>query len=148
LHHWLSLIRCAIPEGIVLTDARTRRIDLSGSYTQGLDANGLTVEGDLFLSGLNCTGAARLMGACIERGLSCRGARLDNPNGYALIADGMTVGENVLLDERFHATGAVRLRGARIEGALVCRGARFENPNASGIALDPSECPAWGDRRR
>ncbi len=136
MHHWLSLIRCAIPEGIVLTDARTRRIDLSGSYTQGLDANGLTVEGDLFLSGLNCTGAARLMGACIERGLSCRGARLDNPNGYALIADGMTVGENVLLDERFHATGAVRLRGARIEGALVCRGARFENPNASGIALD------------
>jgi hypothetical protein len=59
LLHRLSLIRCAIPEGILLTDARARRIDLSGSYIRGLHADGLAVEGDLVLSG----------------------ARLENPNG-------------------------------------------------------------------
>jgi hypothetical protein len=66
LLHRLSLIRCAIPEGILLTDARARRIDLSGSYIRGLHADGLAVEGDLVLSG----------------------ARLENPNGDALSADG------------------------------------------------------------
>ena len=112
LLHRLSLIRCAIPEGILLTDARARRIDLSGSYIRGLHADGLAVEGDLVLSG----------------------ARLENPNGDALSAAGMTVEGNVFLDEGFHATGEVRLPGARIQGALVCTEARFENPN--GIALN------------
>ncbi len=112
LLHWLSLIRCAIPEGILLTDARARRIDLSGSYIRGLHADGLAVEGDLVLSG----------------------ARLENPNGIALSADGMTVEGDVFLDEGFHATGEVRLLRARIQGALICTEARFENPN--GIALN------------
>jgi uncharacterized protein YjbI with pentapeptide repeats len=161
LLHRLSLIRCAIPEGILLTDARARRIDLSGSYIRGLHADGLAVEGDLVLSGarlenpngdalsadrmtvegsvfldegFHATGAVRLLRARIQGQLSCRGARLENPNGNALSADGMTVEGGVFLDEGFHATGAVRLLGARIQGALVCTEARFENPN--GIALN------------
>jgi uncharacterized protein YjbI with pentapeptide repeats len=161
LLHRLSLIRCAIPEGILLTDARARRIDLSGSYIRGLHADGLAVEGDLVLSGarlenpngdalsaagmtvegdvlldegFHATGAVWLLRARIQGVLSCRSARLENPNGDALSADRMTVEGSVFLDQGFHATGAVQLPGARIGGALVCTDARFENPN--GIALN------------
>jgi len=136
LPHRLSLIRCAIPEGIVLTDARTRRIDLSGSYTQGLQANGLATEGALVLSGLICVGEVQLVRAHIKGQLVCRGARLENPNGNALNAAGMTVEGAVFLDEGFHATGAVRLPGARIRGQLRCTGARLENPNGDALNAD------------
>jgi hypothetical protein len=158
LLHRLSLIRCAIPEGILLTDARARRIDLSGSYIRGLHADGLAVEGDLVLSGarlenpngdalvadgmtvegsvfldrgFHATGAVRLVRARIQEVLICRGARLENPNGDALSTDGMTVEGSVFLDEGFHATGAVRLVGTHIQEVLICRGARLENPNGT-----------------
>ena len=161
LLHRLSLIRCAIPEGILLTDARARRIDLSGSYIRGLHADGLAVEGDLVLSGarlenpngdalvadgmtvegdvflnreFHATGAVRLVGARVGGRLSCTGARLENSNGNALNADEMTVEGSVFLDQKFYAIGTVRLARARIQGALVCTEARFENPN--GIALN------------
>jgi hypothetical protein len=136
LLHRLSLSRCAIPEGILLTDARARRIDLSGSYIRGLHADGLAVEGDLVLSGLICAGEVRLLKARILGELRCRGARLENPNENALSAAGMTVEGNVFLDEGFHATGAVRLRGARIQGQLSCRGARLENPNGDALVAN------------
>jgi hypothetical protein len=136
LLHRLSLIRCAIPEGILLTDARARRIDLSSSYIRGLHADGLGAEGDLVLSGLICAGEVRLLKARILGELSCRGARLENPNGNALSAAGMTVEGNVFLDEGFHATGAVRLRGARIQVQLSCRGARLENPNGDALVAN------------
>jgi hypothetical protein len=136
LLHRLSLIRCAIPEGILLTDARARRIDLSGSYIRGLHADGLAVEGDLVLSGLICAGEVRLLGARIGGNLECTGARLENPNGDALSADGMTVEESVFLDEGFHATGEVWLLGARIGGSLSCCGARLENPNGNALSAN------------
>jgi hypothetical protein len=136
LLHRLFLVRCAIPEGIVLTDARTRRLDLSGSCTQRIHADGLTVEGTLVLSSLICTGEVRLLGARIKGSLVCRGARLENPNGDALSAAGMTVEGGVFLDEGFHAIGEVRLLGARIRGQLSCRGARLENRNGDALSAD------------
>jgi hypothetical protein len=163
LLHRLSLIRCAIPEGILLTDARARRIDLSGSYIRGLHADGLAVEGDLVLSGarlenpngdalsadrmtvegdvflhqgFHATGEVRLLGARIQGQLACTGARLENPNGNALSADGMTVEGGVFLHQGFHATGAVWLLGARIQGQLACTGARLENPNGNALSAD------------
>ena len=138
LLHRLFLIRCAIPEGILLTDARTRRIELSGSHIRELHADGLTVDGDLVLSGLTCIGAVRLRGARIGGSLSCRGARLENPNGDALSADGMTVEGDVFLNQGFHATGAVWLLGAHIRGSLSCRGARLENPNGDALRAERS----------
>jgi hypothetical protein len=136
LAHRLSLIRCAIPEGIVLTDARARRIDLSDSYTQGLYASGLTTEGDLVLSGLICVGAVQLVRAHIKGQLVCHRVRLENPNGDALFADWMTVEGAAVLDEGFHATGEVRLPGTHIKGQLSCRGARLENPNGNALFAD------------
>jgi hypothetical protein len=163
LAHRLSLIRCAIPEGILLTDARARRIDLSGSYIRGLHADGLAVEGDLVLSsarlenpngnalsadgmtveggvfldeGFHATGAVRLVGARIGGQLRCTGARFENPNGNALSADRMTVEGSVFLDQGFHATGMVWLVGARIGGNLECTGTQLENPNGDALSAD------------
>jgi hypothetical protein len=136
LPHRLRLTRCAIPEGIDLTDARTRRIDLSGCHTRGLRAHGLAVDGGLVLSFLNCIGEVRLLGAHIKGQLSCRGARFEHPSGRALGADWITVEGAVFLDQGFHATGEVRLLGAHIKGQLSCRGARFEHPSGDAFTAD------------
>jgi hypothetical protein len=117
LPHRLSLIRCAIPEGILLADARTRRIVLSDSHTQGLRADGLTVDGDLVLSGLNCTSAVRLLGARIGGQLGCTGARLENPNGDALNAERSTVEGSVFL-HRPKLNGSLNFQYARL-GVIV-----------------------------
>jgi hypothetical protein len=97
----------------------------------------MTVEGSVFLDeGFHATGAVRLLGARIQGVLSCTGARLENPSGDALSANGMTVEGDVFLDEGFHATGAVRLLGARIQGVLSCTGARLENPSGDALSAD------------
>jgi hypothetical protein len=97
----------------------------------------MTVEGSVFLDeGFHATGEVRLLRARIQGELHCRGARLENPNGDALSADGMTVEGDVFLDDGFHATGTVRLLGARIRGQLSCRGARLENPNGDALSAD------------
>jgi len=151
LPHRLFLIRCAIPEGILLTDARTRRIDLSGSYTQGLHADGLIVDGALILSGLICTGEVRLEGAHIQGQLSCRGARLENPNGDALRAERSTVEESVFLDG-LELNGGLNFQYARLgvivddEGSWPQRGRlRIDGLEYEGFAGDRTPMDA---RRR
>jgi hypothetical protein len=95
------------------------------------------VEGDVFLNrGFHATGAVRLVGARIRGALACTNARLENPNGDALVADRMTVEGDVFLNRGFHATGAVRLVGARVGGRLSCTGARLENSNGNALNAD------------
>jgi hypothetical protein len=48
-------------------------------------------------------------------GLDLAGARLHNPGGYALTADGLTVVQNMVMLEGFTAEGAVRLVEAQIK---------------------------------
>jgi len=100
------------------------------------------MNGSLVLSDLKCSGEVALLGARIDGQVICRGARFENPNGVALLADGMTVRDDVFFREGFHAIGEVRLIGACIEGELSCRGARFENPN--GDALNAQRAKVQG----
>ena len=103
-----------------------------------LIADGLQVDQAMFLrvgftaTGSGSEGAVRLPGAHIGGDLNCTGASLRNDSGPALIADGLQVGQSMLLD-RFAATCggknavAVDLTGARVGGTLVFKPARLEN---------------------
>ena len=112
----------------------TGQVSLSGATLTNetgpaLAADGVSVGGDVFLDkgftaiGHGDDGAVRLLGAQITGQVSLSGATLTNETGPALIADRVSVGSDVFLDERFTATGygedgAVRLPGAQITGGL------------------------------
>jgi hypothetical protein len=108
-----------------------------------LDAERLKVDQAMFLHGFTATGsgergAVRLTGAHIGGQLDCSGAKLRNDSGPALVADGLQVGQGVLLGGGFTARGlgeegAVDLNFAHIGGNLDCAGATLCNGSGTGL---------------
>ena len=136
LPHPLGLIGCAIPDGITLSDARARSLNLFGSRTGPISADRLKTTGSVFLTkGFHAEGEVRLLGADIGGDLACTGATFKNPKGAALSADGLKTTGSVSLKD-IHAEGEVRLPGADIGGQLSCTGATFNNPKGSALSAD------------
>jgi hypothetical protein len=107
--------------------------DLSGSGI-ALSADGVTVRGDVLLSGgFHSEGAVNLSNAQISGNLYCGGGTFLNPpqkeltgSGTALGADTISVRRNALLSDGFRAEGRVDLTVARIGGELVFRKGKFK----------------------
>jgi hypothetical protein len=130
---------------------------LTGANKQGnaLVAFRMKVGGDVFLDEdvvlhekFTAVGAVWLTGADITGQLNCSGAQLTGADkqGNTLVADGMKVGEHVILDEKFTAAGAVRLTGADITGQLRCHGAQLSaGPGSDGYALVADRLKVSGD---
>jgi hypothetical protein len=74
--------------------------------------------------------------------LICTGGEL-NENGLALVAEGIYVQEDILLNDNFYAIGEVDLYSAKIGGKLDCTDGIFENKN--GIAIDIEDCHINGE---
>jgi len=70
---------------------------------------------------------AELTGAC------------ENNVHIALLADGLTIGGNILLRDNFTAQGEVRLDGSKIQGNLDCTGAQLTNKNGFSLSADATE---------
>ena len=131
----LHLVSCFIEQRMCFGDARVPSLVLSGSFTQGLQADGMVCEGSVSLNeGFSAKGEVRLLDAIIGGGLRCRGGSFENPDGDALNADGLNCKGTVFLSNGFSAKGEVRLLDAMIGGGLDCHGGSFENPR--GLALD------------
>jgi hypothetical protein len=116
----LTLTRCYLAAGLTGQMLSAREVDLSGSILSGpLLVRGADIAGDL----------------------NCRGAQLNgrDDGGYALVADGLRTGGNVVLDRwsdrRFTANGGVRLVGAAITGQLNWQGAQLTGHYSGGNAL-------------
>ena len=86
---------------------------LSNPGGRALTADGLTVDGGLFLSSAEVTGEVSLLGARVGGQLDCEGATLSNPGGRALTADGLAVDGGLFLSSA-EVTGEVWLLRARV----------------------------------
>ncbi len=144
----LSLECCYLDadEPACLDYATASRVTLARCRLAGLTGMMLAAR-KLDLSRSTLTGPLRLLAADITGDLTCRGAQLDGTDGAgsALVADGMKVGGDVLLDLEFTAVGAVRLRLADITGQLSCGGAKLTGYDRFGYALVADEMKARGD---
>lgn len=140
----LALLRCRLDQHLILQGAKMITLSLDGSWTGPIFADGLNVEGSLFLrNGFHAEGVVKLPGASIRNNLEATGGTFNNPTGYALFADHINVRGSVLMKPTlndqgemqyaFMAAGEVRLLGAAIGNNLDAEGATFKNPN--GIAL-------------
>ncbi|HEX3389019.1 MAG TPA: hypothetical protein VHT94_08275 [Streptosporangiaceae bacterium] len=105
--------------------------------------DGARLDQDFSAEGEGEAGAVRLPEARISGDLRLNGARLTNHSGPALLADGVTVQSDLVLDadvssgRRFEAAGAGRhgtllIRGATVSGRLSLEGARIRRGHAPG----------------
>lgn len=138
----LSLIGCALPDGVSCFQARLREVNLTECHISGLLADGLHTEGNLFLRNATVTGAGelgavRLLGAHVGGQLNLRRAVVTNDEGPALEAEDLRTDAGAFLrDATFHGAdeqGAVRLFGAVVGGQLDL--SRAVLGNGSGPAL-------------
>src|SRR5664280_2454457 len=138
----LELSGCHLNSVVNLEKTKAPDVSLAVSYLSGaLLARRLCLTHDLDLGGATLQAAVNLDGANIGGQLDCSGAKLRNDSGPALAADGLTVGGDVFLRDRFTATGAgelgaVRLLGANIGGQLDCWGAQLRNDSGPALAAD------------
>ena len=133
----LGLFACVFDDDIILQHAKVRALNLNGSRTKAVSANGLKIDGDVYMRyGFKAEGEVSLIGADIDGDLNCRGGSFENKEGHALCVDGVKVKGSVFLDRGFHAQGEVRLNGADIGGQLSCTGGNFENMGGYSLNAD------------
>jgi hypothetical protein len=118
---------------------------LSNPSGPALGADGLRVSEDMFCQAVDgqpfeAIGELRIPGAQIGGQLSFEGARLSNPSGPALTADGLRVDRGMFCQavdgQPFEAIGELRMLGAQIGGQLSFQGARLSNPSGPALSAD------------
>jgi hypothetical protein len=156
----LALLRCRLGL-LILQGAKMTTLNLGGSWTEGIFADGFSVEGSLFLrNSFHAEGDVRLPGATIGGNLEATGGTFNNPKGCALNADDIKVRGSVLMKPQlnangeiqsaFTATGEIRLLGAAIGSNLDAEGGTFrnlkshENPNSTLHALSADRVKVTG----
>lgn len=136
----LHLLHCYIGEPMSFERARLPVLCLTGSYTHGIQADGLDANQVVLDNGFHAKDEVHLRNATITGDLQCQGGTFDNLGGKAMAADGLDCKGNVFLRYGFSAKGVVRLLGAKIGGNLECTRGTFENPegkdeNSERVAL-------------
>jgi hypothetical protein len=140
----LVLFACRLEQDLLLNWSKMPLLSLEGSWTAAIVADGLNVEGGVFLRNrYHAEGEVRLLGATIGGDLNAQGGTFTNPGGYALHADGIEVHGSVSLRDKFAAAGEVRLLGATIGRDLEARGGTFKNSN--GVALNAASTNVHGN---
>jgi len=140
----LEFERCCFSETIELHCASIRELCLKGSHTRDINADGITVEGSVFLrNGFRSEGQVQFIRAKIQGDLDCHGAQFVTAGGKALNANDSTIMGNCFIGLGFEAHGPVSLCRASIRGVLHCSGGHFDNP--SGRAVDFSLLKCGGD---
>lgn len=144
----LSLINCALPDGIACRYARIREINLSDSLVSALSAEGLRTDGHLFLRdatmrGADERGTVRLYGAYIGGQLDLDGIEVSNDTGPALDADRLRTDNELFLRNAIMRgageAGTVRLPGAHIGGQVHMAGTQLSNDSGPLLSLSEAQ---------
>lgn len=128
----LAIRRCTIPDGINLTGASFRSLDLSGSATSHVEADDLTIAASLTLARhFTASEGVKLNRARIGGDFNADSAQLraaldaNGLRGDALKLNSARVDGSVKLTSRFRSDGSVSAVGATIGGDFDCAGARI-----------------------
>lgn len=123
----LRFFRCAIRGDINLEFGHIPSLGLTGCCIGHLIADGLEVNGSLFLDrGFRAAGEVRLLRAAIKGILGCQGGFFQGSE-KALSCDEIQVDGDIFLNNGFQAEGSVRLLGAVVRGSLICSRGMFQH---------------------
>jgi len=142
----LAFACCEFSDEIVLEGAHTRTLSFVKTFLGSIFADGVVIQGAVFLRGSHCSGELRFSGAQIEGQFDCSRSVLAREGGpssdgslAALILDGAVVNGAVLFRDGFRATSEVRMLRARIGADLDCETGSFNGSmNPSGDYLGPA----------
>ncbi len=126
-----ALRECRFDGALLLAEATTRTVDLSGSVLGLLDASAAAISGHLLVDQCR-TGPIMLDGAHISGRWSLNGTSVT----VALFADRVTVDSGMFCRFGFHAEGESRLVDAQIRGSLDMTGAHLANPGQVALSAD------------
>jgi hypothetical protein len=136
----IELRACRLNEVAVLNHCSIPNLSMAGSWTQGITANGLIVNGSVSMNlGFQAHGEIDLVGAKIDGVLDFRDATLLNPGGYAIAADYIRATSIVLSADwsanasGFKAEGAIWFPGAAISQDFGSYGAEFAAPRGPDV---------------
>lgn len=143
----ISLRECFIPQPIDLRHTSASELDLSGSQTNRIEADCLSVSGDMRLAeGFSAQGPVSLISATIKGNLcctnghfgnlsahqdttkisACRDCRASMLHAYSLVLERAKIGRSLNLCGGFTAKGGVHLSDTTIGDNLNCTKGKFE----------------------
>ena len=136
----LDLRSCRLKEKANFSNCTIPNLSMAGSWTQGINANGLVVSGSVGMNfGFHSEGEIDLVGAKIDGVLDFRDATLLYPTGYAVAADYLKATSVVLGADwspnakGFRAEGALWFPGATISQDFGGFGAEFTAPQGPDV---------------
>jgi hypothetical protein len=129
----LTLIRCAIPEGIDFSNASLAGIELRRSVTGPIMGDSSRIKGDLALH-FGHYGALSLFRAAIGGDLDCSGADFTG-SGVADTISGQesSIGGDASFVQNFTTDGVLYFRLARVGRSLSFNHARFVGASETGL---------------
>jgi len=167
----LTLRHCRIEDTLRFDEAVTKSIDLTGSKTGRIMAEGahvrgsfklndaqicgdsdfalhldeITIDTDLAARALHCDGPICLIGARIGAVVDLIRGKLHHPGAVAVNLGGAMIGRSLLLGYS-RVRGQVRLLGARVSGMVLFSGAQFTDIGDTwGVAIEGENFTAAGD---
>lgn len=132
----LTIRDSAIRGHVKLRDAHTRSLCFDGTHLHSISAQRAVIEGSLCIGrGFFALGGLDLRDGRIRNRLDARGGRFECWTAFMLAAERLfgcslaapclSVGNDVMLGEGFHAAGSINLMQADIGGNLICTGGSF-----------------------
>ena len=134
--------KCKFGGAVNLTRSHLAFLDLAGSTVDGIDANGMHVDGDVFLAdGFTATKAVDLVGATVTGDLDCHDGHFATvTEAPAFGANAAVINGSVFLFRGFSAAGGASLSFTTIGGDLICDGGEFVSQrNAPALAINSSK---------
>ena len=133
----LALLDCYIDEPIDLNNATAAALRMSGCHLPSLTATRLHVVSDFRLDRVVFSANnIDLVGAHIGGSLDLRAVSLVNPGKCAVLADRLTVDQDLYCRDGFTVTGELRLPDAHIGGQFDLSSASLINPDGSALTAD------------
>jgi hypothetical protein len=135
----LRLSTCRIMDNCDLRHIKVPVLDLDGSATKAIKADGADVRGNVFLSnGFSAQGEVRLSNAQIGGDLDCDYGHFNGLGEDALDVDSTKIGGTFFL-RNASTEGSLRLLGASIGSNIECDGGTFKNPGGRALFADKAE---------
>jgi hypothetical protein len=128
----LTLIRCSIRDGVDMSNAHLRAIDLRASATGPIIGNMATIDGDVRLT-FGTYEQALFYRATIGGTLDFSAARVQSTDSPAISAIDSSIGGDALFHQGFATDGMVDFRLARIGHALSFNHAKFFGTQDNGL---------------
>jgi len=135
----LTFANCFLEGELNLRHSDLLNVNLQGTRTIAISADGATVKSGVFLRyGFHSSGPVRFLTTRIGGNFECDGSRFghlgdSNATEPALALDGAIVKGSIFLRNGFEAVGEVRLMGTQIGGCLDCTNASFKSSPTGGV---------------